>query len=122
MNSHTFSQADFDEVGEVLLCPKPLGLLEMPELWANTFRNEMNKAFGFQLNGKTRICIQPTSEISWVFHNYNKTAEEFEFTKSGLSDLKLVNEFTGEAIETKGDILKLTLPPRSRIWVNSINQ
>ncbi len=31
LNTHTFSQADFDRVGEVLLCPKPLGLLEVPQ-------------------------------------------------------------------------------------------
>jgi len=29
LNTHTFSQADFDEAGEVLLCPRPLGLLEI---------------------------------------------------------------------------------------------
>jgi len=29
LNTHTYSQADFDAVGEVLLCPRPLGLLEI---------------------------------------------------------------------------------------------
>ena len=29
LNTHTFSQADFDAVGEVLLWPRPLGLLAM---------------------------------------------------------------------------------------------
>ena len=30
LNSHTFSEADFKAVGEVLLCPRPLGLLDLP--------------------------------------------------------------------------------------------
>ncbi|MHC4565461.1 MAG: hypothetical protein ACYTE3_06835, partial [Planctomycetota bacterium] len=42
LNTHTYNQADFDAVGEVLLCPRPLGLLEMREPALSTLRD----AFG----------------------------------------------------------------------------
>lgn len=121
LNSHTFSQADFDAVGEVLLCPKPLGLLEIPDVWANTLRNEINELLDFKLVGSTRICVQPLNKHSWVFHNYNKSKKDFVFSKPGLSNTNLINGFTGENIEFTGDNLELTLPPRSRIWIKSNN-
>jgi len=117
MNSHTFSQADFDAVGEVLLCPKPLGLMEMPESWVNKIREEINAPLGFNLKALTRICIQPLNEKSWVFHNYNKTETDVVFTKDNLADSKLINGFTGKEVAISDNSLKITLPPRSRIWI-----
>lgn len=122
MNSHTFSQADFDAVGEVLLCPKPLGLLEIPEVWANTIHNEINAPLNIQLEAPTRVVVQPMGDSAWLFHNYNKTKQEFTFLKTGLSELNLINGSTGESVKTDGDVLKLTLAPRSRMWVKSVNK
>lgn len=121
MNSHTFSQADFDAVGEVLLCPKPLGLMEMPKVWNNTFHNEINEGLNVKLDAPTRICVQPLGESAWLFHNYNKTKTEFTFSKPGLSDGKLVNAFTGEEIKTSNNEIKLNLSPRSRVWVKRVD-
>lgn len=117
LNSHTFSQADFDAVGEVLLCPKSLGLLEIPETWANILRNEIISELDFELYGRTRIVVQPTGDSAWMFHNYNQTKENFIFVKSGLSNAQLINGFTGESLSVNGDTLKLSLKPRSRVWV-----
>ncbi|NQU51364.1 MAG: hypothetical protein HQ522_02380, partial [Bacteroidetes bacterium] len=119
VNSHTFSQADFDAVGEVLLCPKPLGLLEMPQVWANIFHNEINEELDFELNAPTRLVVQPLGESAWLFHNYNQTKQDFVFRKPDLSNADLINAFTGELIETTGDAIKLTLQPRSRIWIKN---
>jgi hypothetical protein len=121
LNTHTFSQADFDAVGEVLLCPKPLGLLEIPKGWANIFHNEINSNLDFELNAPTRICVQPLGDSAWLFHNYNKTQTEFTFSKPGLSNTKLINAFTGEEIKTVGDELKLNLQPRTRVWVKGVD-
>lgn len=122
LNSHTFSQADFDAVGEVLLSPKPLGLLEMPVAWVNIFRNEINAALNFELEAPTRIVIQPMGEFSWMFHNYNQKKEDLVFSKNGLSKLDLINGFTGESLELSGNSLQLSLEPRSRIWVKENNR
>lgn len=119
LNSHTFSQADFDAVGEVLLSPKPLGLLEIPTIWANTIRNEIVSPLNFKLNAPTRIVVQPMGDSAWMFHNYNQTNKDFSFSKPGLSKMKLINVFTEEVLPTNGDTLKLSLQPRSRIWVKN---
>ena len=117
LNSHTFSQADFDAVGEVLLCPKPLGLLEIPETWANTIRNEIVKPLNFELLAPTRIVVQPTGNSAFMFHNYNQLKKDFVFVKPGLSETQLINGFTGDVLPTNGDTLKLSLQARSRMWV-----
>ena len=117
INTHTFSQKDFDKVGEVLLCPKPLGLLEVPESWVNTIRKAFTMNLYFQLDAPTRIVMQPLGNSGWVFHNYNKTKETFTFTSDEIKNAKLVNGFTGEVVEHQNDKLELTLEPRSRIWI-----
>ncbi len=117
LNSHTFSQADFDAVGEVLLCPKPLGLLEISETWANTIRNEIIKPLNFEMLAPTRIVVQPTGNSAFMFHNYNRVKKDFVFVKPGLSETQLINGFTGEILLTNGDTLELSLQARSRMWV-----
>jgi len=121
LNSHTFSQADFDAVGEVLLCPKQLGLLEIPDAWANTIRNEINKSLNFQLNAPTRVVVQPIGDSAWMFHNYNQSKKDIVFIQNNLSETRLINGFTGEVLSTNGDTLKLSLQPRSRVWVKKVN-
>ncbi len=117
INTHTFSQKDFDKVGEVLLCPKQLGLLEIPETWANKLREAFTMKFYFNLDAPTRIVAQPLGGSGWVFHNYDKTKESFTFTSDDFKNAKLVNGFTGEVIEHQDNKLELTLEPRSRIWI-----
>lgn len=119
LNSHTFSQADFDRVGEVLLCPKPLGLLEIPKQWSNTIRESFTSNLGFSLDAPTRIVVQPLGNSGWVFHNYNKEKETFTFTSSKINNMKLVNGFTGEIINADNGELTLTMEPRSRIWIKN---
>jgi len=120
INSHTFSQADFDAVGEVLLCPKSLGLLEIPTDWANTIRNAIVSPLNFELLASTRIVVQPIGDSAWMFHNYNQNKEDLIFIKSNLSKTKLLNGFTGDTILTHGDTLKLSLQARSRIWIKEL--
>lgn len=119
LNTHTFSQADFDRVGEVLLCPKSLGLLEIPKQWANTIRDSFTSNLDFSLDAKTRIVVQPLGTTGWVFHNYNKTKETFTFNSDKINTMNLVNGFTGEVINATNGELTLTMDPRSRIWIKN---
>ena len=121
INSHTFSQADFDAVGEVLLCPKPLGLLEIPTAWVNTIRNAIVYPLNFELLAPTRIVVQPMGNSAWMFHNYNQNKEDIVFIKNDLSKTKLLNVLTGDTIPTHGDTLKLSLQARSRLWIKKLN-
>ena len=118
LNSHTFSQKDFDKVGEVLLCPKELGLLEIPLKWANTIRSVFNSKLDIEINAPTRVVYQPLGESGLVLHNYNRTKEKIIIKQAGISKTELSNGFTGEKIESKNDEIVLVMEPRSRIWIN----
>jgi hypothetical protein len=120
LNTHTFSQEDFDNVSEVLLCPRPLGLLEIPESWANMLRQPFNSALGFELAAPTRIVVQPLEASGWLIHNYNETKGHLSLKTVEITNEKLVNGFTGKAIPHKNKALSLTLPPRSKIWVKIV--
>ncbi|KAA3616309.1 MAG: hypothetical protein DWQ05_11255 [Calditrichaeota bacterium] len=117
LNVHTFSQADFDKVKEVLLCPKPLGLLEIPQSWANTFRGVFNQKSKVQLDAPSRICLQPLGENGWVIHNYNQSKTEFTLQAESAAGQSWRNGFTGETITPDNGIFKYELPPRSRMWI-----
>jgi hypothetical protein len=119
LNTYTFSQSDFDKVGEVLLCPKPLGLLELPQKWTNKIREAFISDLNIKFDAPGRITIQPLGTSGWMFHNYNKTKEKITFIDDNISDLVVVNGFTGEMLETDYNKLQLELEPRSRIWVKT---
>jgi hypothetical protein len=121
INSHTFSQCDFDKVGEVLLCPKPLGLMEIPQEWANTIRNTILSSFGYEFNAPTRITLQSLGDLEWVIHNYNQTKETISFTNTNFINTKLYDGFTRKKINASGENIVISLEPRSRIWIKSEN-
>jgi hypothetical protein len=114
INTHTFSQADFDAVGEVLLCPRQLGLLEVPQEWTNTIRSSFRNESEPEINAPTRVTFQKLSDGSFVIHNYNreKTKVEIQLFQGG----DFVDGFTGEKILPDGKVLALEMAPRSRIW------
>ena len=76
LNTHTFSQADFNAVDEVLLCPKPLGLLEIPHVWADSLRSVFNSSLDFEMSAPTRVTVQPLDDSGWMIHNYNRIPVE----------------------------------------------
>jgi len=117
LNTHTFSQADFDRVGEVLLCPKPLGMLEVPQDWANTIRQIFNNPLNIKLDAPARVALQPLAESGWVVHNYNREPVQVSLKAEGIGQGALTNGFNGEKINTEGESLNLQLGPRSRIWL-----
>lgn len=114
INTHTFSQQDFDAVGEVLLSPRQLGILEAPVSWANTIRHSFQQEDMPAINASTRITFQYMGDESFVVHNYNREKSTVEI-RLNHND-RLVNRFTGEELSTGGEILKLEMAPRSRIW------
>jgi len=117
INTHTFSQEDFDKVGEVLLCPKPLGLMELPESWTNIIRDAVLTNLDIKLEAPTRIVIQPMGTTGWMFHNYNNTKENISFINKNISNTDLVDGFSGQILQSEHNQLNLQLEPRSRIWV-----
>ncbi|NIA28934.1 MAG: hypothetical protein GWP06_03360 [Actinobacteria bacterium] len=115
LDTHTFSQADFDAVGEVLLCPRRLQLLDISQSWANTIRQVFNSKLGLKLDAPTRVTLQPLGQTGWFIQNYNQ--KETSVTFSAANAGSFADGFTGEKIESRGGQLHLTLPGRSRIWL-----
>ncbi|MEN8193273.1 MAG: hypothetical protein ABFS12_10685, partial [Bacteroidota bacterium] len=117
LNTHTFSQKDFDKVGEVLLCPRQLGLLDLPRSWTNKIRESFNSGLNIHLDAPSRVVIQPIGNLGWIFHNYNKTETTISFTSDKIVNAKLINGLTGGEFNHSGNNITLNLKPRSRIFV-----
>lgn len=116
LNCHTFSQADFDAVDEVLLCPRPLGLLDVPQSWANTLRDAFGGQLGIQLSAPTRVTLQPLGKTNVVLHNYN--TQHVDVVLNLQQSSPLMDVFSGTRIDRQNGAIKLTLPPRSRMWLH----
>ena len=114
LNTHTFSQADFDAVGEVLLCPRPLGLLEIQQDWVETIRSAFNQKLNLEMKAPTRVSLQPLSKAGWVVQNYNRENKAITLKVDGSS---LTNGFTGEELIAENGVLKLEMKPRSKVWI-----
>ena len=115
LNSHTFSQQDFDAVGEVLLCPRQLGLLELPKPWVNTIRSAFQQNDSPLLDAPSRVTMQQLADKSLVIHNYNQEPTEIQIQIAPTA--KYTDAFTGKPINSNEQDHKLTMEPRSRVWI-----
>jgi hypothetical protein len=115
LNSHTFSQADFDAVGEVLLCPRQLGLLDLPVSWANSIRNTFNSNLDFTLVAPTRVSMQPLRNGDIVIHNYRQ--ESAQIILSGKDFTHFYDAFNKGQLKITNNNLVIDMKPRSRIWL-----
>lgn len=105
LNTHTYSQADFDAVGEVLLCPRPLGLLSLDERALTAFRTAFVGGKPPTLNGPACVTYHPFADASrgdCVLQNFNDRAVEVSLT---LPQDEVRRTFT--------------IPPRDRVWIAS---
>jgi hypothetical protein len=110
LNSHTFSQKDFDAVGEVLLCPKQLGLLELPQSWANIIRSAFTKNQELELKAPTRVAMQPFGSHV-MLHNYNK---EKVSVKLAIEPSEIWDVHSGERFSKTDGEFVFDIEPRSR--------
>jgi hypothetical protein len=120
INSHTFSQEDFDAVGEVLLCPRQLGLLEFPKPWINTIRSAFHSVDEPVIDAPSRVSMQQLSDRSIIIHNYNQ--EKTTVTVWITEAAEYVDGFTGNPVPTLDKEIKLDMAPRSRIWIKINNK
>ena len=115
LNTHTFSQQDFDAVGEVLLCPRQIGLPELPKPWANAIRSAFQSDNSPIIDAPTRVSVQYLSDGSFVIQNYN---QETAIVKVLLPKAaENFDGFTRKPIPAKGPEIELEMVARSRIWI-----
>lgn len=117
INSHTFDQEDFDRVGEVLLCPKQLGLLEIPREWANKVRKTFTEPLGISIDAPTRIAVQQLGSSGLIIHNFNKSEHNIIINSEMLRGKKIIDGFTNEELIIEGNTFSTNLKPRSRQWI-----
>jgi hypothetical protein len=142
LNTHTYNQADFDAVGEVLLCPRPLGLLDMEGSALSAFRamfgnrvvTEDNKAVIPKslipvLKGPGCVTIHPFDDRNCVVQNFNDKEVGITVTlqlQQNKSN-RFIDGFTNKPIPTLTDnskssvSLDLLIPARSRAWIRSVD-
>ena len=114
LNAHTFSQADFDAVREVLLCPNPLGLLKVPKEWANTIREVFNAPLNIHLDSPVKVSMQTLGNGDIVIHNYNDAKIE---ARLNAENYHYVDMITNKDLSSNNGIIILDMPARSRIWL-----
>lgn len=115
INTHTFSQADFDAVGEVLLCPRQIGLLELPRQWMKVIRAAFAADSVSVMDAPSRVAFQRLGDSSYVVHNYNR--EKVSITIPVNRQAAWTDGFTGKLIRVEGNTIPLDMAPRSRIWI-----
>jgi len=115
INSHTFSQADFDAVGEVLLCPRPLGLIELPKPWVNTIRGAFNNNVIYKLDAPVRVSMQTLQNGDIVIHNYRQEATEVVIT--GVDFSMFYDAFEKKDLKFEKNEVLFQMEPRSRVWL-----
>jgi hypothetical protein len=115
LNVHTFSEADFAAVGEVLLSPRQLGLYDVPGDWANVLRSALQLANLPVMDAPARVSFQQLNDGSFVVQNYNQVPAEVKFTMQ--QDEKLKDRFTGKEMTMNNHTLAITIAARSRVWI-----
>jgi hypothetical protein len=117
LNVHTFSQDDFTAANEWLLCPKPLGLLDLPRNAANAVRSAFNGRLGYHLDVPARVSFQPLGRAGVVLHNYGRAAAEVRLVPGfGAS---WTDALSGQSPNQSGDTILLQLPARGRVWLRT---
>jgi len=97
------------------LCPRQLGLLDLPQTWANSIREVFNAELNVVLDTPTRVAMQTLSNGDIVIHNYNQTAVDVQL--SGMDFIGYTDGFGNVKPDIGDNGLSLNLGPRSRVWL-----
>ena len=118
LNTYTYTQADFDAVGEVLLAPRSLGILELPREAANVIRDAFTGPLGYAFSAPPRVTLQVLENGDAVVQNYNEHPVNYTLTIPRTPANATIDGLTGQPIAFNGNTLESSLEPRSRIWIS----
>ncbi|MEX2016151.1 MAG: hypothetical protein WD873_05890, partial [Candidatus Hydrogenedentales bacterium] len=119
LNTHTFSQADFDAVGEVLLAPKPLGLLSLPHQVQSKIRRAFGVDYPFRTLSGNQFSVQPLAGNAGYFvHNWQDESTLPLYLNIRALDPELLKTFQDQIHPIHDpDYIAIGLKPRSRAWL-----
>ncbi|MBX7255337.1 MAG: hypothetical protein K1Y02_03155 [Candidatus Hydrogenedentes bacterium] len=117
VNTCTFTQADFDAVGEVLLAPKWLGILDLPQPSVEVLRRALSGSLGANLLAPVRTSLQTLSNNNYIIQNYNGDSATVSLLLSATATPAFSEAWSTSKIPSTSTRLDLTIPARSRVWV-----
>ncbi|MCC6153650.1 MAG: hypothetical protein IT367_07815 [Candidatus Hydrogenedentes bacterium] len=117
LNTRTFSQADYDAVGEVLLPPRQLGLLELPEGAVNVIREAFTLPLGYKMEAPVRVTLQPLGPAQFVIQNYTPANCNVRLSATFASKGKIRDQLSGKTFTPQGRQIDIAIPSRSRVWL-----
>ena len=103
----------------ILLCPKQLGLLELPPSWTETIRQAFNEPYGVEFNAPLRVSFQMLTPSSVVVQNYNKSAVKVSYNIEKIKAKVFKDQFSGKTFTPQNGIVEIELAPRSRVWLKT---
>jgi hypothetical protein len=128
LNTHTFSQADFDAAGEVLLCPRPLGLLAMKGQPLQALRAAFRDQDAAVFEGPSCVTLHPlrgSGAENYLIQNYNERPVQVTLTvqiRAGQS-ARFRDVFTSQVVSNRDSAsetstkLDVAIPARGRVWI-----
>lgn len=117
LNVHQFTPEDFSAVNEVLLSPRDLGILQLPEPWVWEIRAAFRPPGAVVFEGPARVSFQPLGEAGWFIQNYNREPVTVSITEPAGTIGLLRDGFSGESTDVKGNSVKKEMSARSRWWI-----
>jgi len=126
LNTHTYNQADFDAVGEVLLCPRRLGLLSMKGTALSALRTAFSGGNRPVFEGPAGVAYHPFARSKGgvcVVQNFNDEPVEISLVLPA-EGVRFVDRFSGRPIPLHstpsgaGKRLDIAMGARGRVWVH----
>ncbi|MBN1507034.1 MAG: hypothetical protein JW955_09315 [Sedimentisphaerales bacterium] len=134
LHTHTYNQADFDAVGEVLLCPRRLGLLSLDGPPLSSLRAVFGSSVvGTIHDGPSGVTFHPFSGsggLDFVLQNFNARDVSVSIRVAVEPDASIgfMDRFTGRRLpfhttdsRVAGEV-ELTIPARGRAWVQEASR
>ncbi|HPI72785.1 MAG TPA: hypothetical protein PK843_01345 [bacterium] len=117
LNTHTFSQADFDLVGEVLLAPSRLGLLALPQPVVQILRDTFVQPLTIELQAPARVTCQSMGRNQWFIQNFNDVPVDVSFAAPVVSKQGAKEGWSGRPLADADGRVRTTLGARERLWI-----
>ena len=115
LNAHTFSQQDFEKFDELLLCPRPLTILDLPREWTHTIRDAFVGQDQPEMDAPARVTFQPFGNGQIMLQNYNRVASEIILYSENPSAYR--DMFTNKEYIPVGNQIRIKMPAGSKLWL-----
>ncbi len=124
LNVCTYSEKDFKAINEVLLAPKQIPWLDLPDEWLNVIREAFLDPLKISFKGRGRISLHLFGEDNFVICNFNDEPVEIDLDLKDYIHVEngqsFINRVTGEKIQPTDNELHLSIGKRQILWVEKL--